>query len=159
MSFRADMERAEQDALETRCARREYERATPLQAYATRGKVHLGRPGFKRAQYVVLACSGRSMTGCLPTDAAVSCKRCRALQELSAGDASAEPTETPAPRGAMPPALPAQLDMDGRAHELAPEHERLRLFVPAPTQLPGQTYMAELGELAPDPTNHGRKPA
>lgn len=34
--------------------------------------------------------------------------------------------------------LPAQLDLDGRAHEIAPAHERPRLFEPAPTQLAGQ---------------------
>lgn len=38
--------------------------------------------------------------------------------------------------------LPAQLDLDGHAHEIAPETERLRLFEPAPTQLPGQSYLA-----------------
>jgi hypothetical protein len=39
-----------------------------------------------------------------------------------------------------------QLDTDGRLHDLALEHERLRLFEPAPSQLPGQTYLPELGE-------------
>lgn len=37
--------------------------------------------------------------------------------------------------------LPAQLDLDGTAHEIAPETERMRLFTPAPAQLAGQTYM------------------
>jgi hypothetical protein len=37
--------------------------------------------------------------------------------------------------------LPAQLDLDGRAHDIAPQTERLRLFQPAPVQLEGQTYI------------------
>lgn len=37
--------------------------------------------------------------------------------------------------------LPAQLDLDGRAHEIAPQTERMRLFEPAPTQLAGQTHL------------------
>jgi hypothetical protein len=40
--------------------------------------------------------------------------------------------------------LAAQLDLNGDAHELAPAHERLRLFEPAPAQLEGQTDMGEL---------------
>lgn len=38
--------------------------------------------------------------------------------------------------------LAAQLDLDGRAHEIAPAHERLKLFEPAPTQLAGQQYLS-----------------
>jgi hypothetical protein len=34
-----------------------------------------------------------------------------------------------------------QIDLDGRLHDVAPQHERLRLFSPAPTQLAGQTYL------------------
>jgi hypothetical protein len=34
-----------------------------------------------------------------------------------------------------------QLDVDGQLHDLAPTHERLRLFEPAPAQLTGQTHM------------------
>lgn len=37
--------------------------------------------------------------------------------------------------------LPAQLDIDGRPHELAPQTEPMRLFEPAPAQLPGQTSL------------------
>ena len=39
--------------------------------------------------------------------------------------------------------LPAQLDMDGNAHEIAPANERLRLFDPAPAQLDGQTFLSD----------------
>jgi hypothetical protein len=45
-----------------------------------------------------------------------------------------------------PQPLPAQLDVLGHAHEIAPGHERLRLFEPAPAQLDGQTWL-ELDEL------------
>lgn len=38
-------------------------------------------------------------------------------------------------------ALLAQLDLDGQAHEIAPEHETMRLFEPAPPQLAGQTHL------------------
>lgn len=34
-----------------------------------------------------------------------------------------------------------QIDTDGQLHDLAPAHERLRLFEPAPTQLAGQMCM------------------
>jgi hypothetical protein len=44
-----------------------------------------------------------------------------------------------------PRRLPAQLDLHGNAHELAPTCERLRLFEPAPAQLRGQTFL-ELDE-------------
>jgi hypothetical protein len=37
--------------------------------------------------------------------------------------------------------LAQQLDLEGNLHDLAPQNERLRLFDPAPAQLPGQTYM------------------
>jgi hypothetical protein len=37
--------------------------------------------------------------------------------------------------------LPAQLDLDGGAHEIGPQTEVMRLFAPAPQQLEGQTYM------------------
>lgn len=37
--------------------------------------------------------------------------------------------------------MDAQLDLDGRAHEIAPQTERMRLFEPAPTQLAGQTHL------------------
>jgi hypothetical protein len=37
--------------------------------------------------------------------------------------------------------LPAQLDTDGRLHEIAPQSEAMRLFEPAPRQLEGQTAM------------------
>jgi hypothetical protein len=33
-----------------------------------------------------------------------------------------------------------QLDTEGRLHDIAPEHERLRLFEPD-VQLPGQTWL------------------
>jgi hypothetical protein len=45
---------------------------------------------------------------------------------------------------AAAPRLNAQLDLDGQAHELAPQHERMRLFEPAPEQLDGQLGMGEL---------------
>jgi hypothetical protein len=45
------------------------------------------------------------------------------------------------PRNRPLASLPAQLDLDGTPHEIAPQTERLRLFEPAPTQLPGQTYI------------------
>lgn len=50
--------------------------------------------------------------------------------------ATPEASTSPAPAP-----LPAQLDLDGQAHEIAPQTERIRLFEPAPTQLPGQTYI------------------
>jgi hypothetical protein len=34
-----------------------------------------------------------------------------------------------------------QLDVDGQPHDLAPQSERMRLFEPAPAQLPGQTFI------------------
>jgi len=34
-----------------------------------------------------------------------------------------------------------QIDTDGQLHDVAPAHERLRLFMPAPTQIAGQTSM------------------
>jgi hypothetical protein len=34
-----------------------------------------------------------------------------------------------------------QLDIDGQLHDLAPTHERLRLFEPAPAEIAGQTHM------------------
>jgi hypothetical protein len=34
-----------------------------------------------------------------------------------------------------------QLELDGGVHDLAPSSERVRLFKPAPAQLPGQTYI------------------
>jgi hypothetical protein len=37
--------------------------------------------------------------------------------------------------------LPAQLDLDGTPHEIAPQTEPMRLFEPAPAQLPGQTFI------------------
>lgn len=37
--------------------------------------------------------------------------------------------------------LPAQLDLDGRFHDIAPQNERMRLFDPAPVQLAGQTFL------------------
>ncbi|HEV2924023.1 MAG TPA: hypothetical protein VGW98_08315 [Solirubrobacteraceae bacterium] len=48
----------------------------------------------------------------------------------------------PKPRacGTLAP-LPAQLDLDGNLHEIAPQTERMRLFEPAPAQLPGQTHI------------------
>jgi hypothetical protein len=36
--------------------------------------------------------------------------------------------------------LPAQLDLEGGRHELAPQSERMRLFTPD-VQLPGQTFL------------------
>lgn len=37
--------------------------------------------------------------------------------------------------------LPQQLDIGGGFHDLAPTHERVRLFEPAPAQLAGQAYL------------------
>lgn len=45
-----------------------------------------------------------------------------------------------APKRPLRP-LDAQLDLDGTPHEIAPQTERVRLFEPAPAQLPGQTHM------------------
>jgi hypothetical protein len=36
-----------------------------------------------------------------------------------------------------------QLDLDGNAHDIAPRHERLKLFEPAPTQIEGQAYIRD----------------
>jgi hypothetical protein len=47
--------------------------------------------------------------------------------------------ESTAKRALLP--FPQQLDTDGRLHDIAPEVERLRLFEPAPEQLPGQTWL------------------
>jgi hypothetical protein len=41
----------------------------------------------------------------------------------------------------MPARLPAQLDIDGRAHDIAPAHERMRLFEPAPNVPLGQSTL------------------
>jgi hypothetical protein len=46
-----------------------------------------------------------------------------------------------AERGAALAPLPAQLDLDGQEHEIAPQTERMRLFKPAPAQLPEQTHV------------------
>lgn len=40
--------------------------------------------------------------------------------------------------------LPAQLDLDGRLHEIGPQTRQERLFTPAPAQLDGQTWSEEL---------------
>lgn len=37
--------------------------------------------------------------------------------------------------------FPQQIDLDGGLHDVAPVHERLRLFAPAPAQLAGQTHL------------------
>jgi hypothetical protein len=34
--------------------------------------------------------------------------------------------------------FPQQLDTEGRLHDIGPEHKGVRLFEPAPEQLPGQ---------------------
>jgi hypothetical protein len=44
-----------------------------------------------------------------------------------------------------------QLDLDGNAHDIAPEHERLKLFEPAPEQLEGQAWLELDVELEPLP--------
>lgn len=53
-------------------------------------------------------------------------------------DRSATSDKAPA---RLVPTLGAQLDLDGRLHDLAPQTERMRLFEPAPTQIEGQTYI------------------
>lgn len=55
-------------------------------------------------------------------------------------------------RRALEP-LPAQLDLDGRPHDIEPQNERLRLFEPAPAQLPGQTYI----DTEREGTDHGHE--
>ena len=58
--------------------------------------------------------------------------------------------ETPA-RARLTP-LPAQLDLDGGAHELAPQTRQERLFAPAPNQLAGQTHLdTDAGERKDGP--------
>jgi hypothetical protein len=47
--------------------------------------------------------------------------------------------ESPQNRPLRP--FPQQLDLEGKPHDLAPEVERLRLFEPAPAQLPGQAWL------------------
>ena len=37
--------------------------------------------------------------------------------------------------------FPQQLDLEGQPHDVAPEVEGLRLFEPAPAQLPGQAWL------------------
>ena len=44
-----------------------------------------------------------------------------------------------------------QLDLDGNAHDIVPEPERLRLFEPAPEQLEGQASLELDAELKPLP--------
>jgi hypothetical protein len=44
-----------------------------------------------------------------------------------------------------------QLHLDGTAHDIAPEHERLRLFEPEPEQLEGQASLELDAELEPLP--------
>jgi hypothetical protein len=64
------------------------------------------------------------------------------MDPLDALNAELERALGPKPRaGASLAPLPAQLDLDGTPHEIAPQTERLRLFEPAPTQLPGQTHI------------------
>jgi hypothetical protein len=64
------------------------------------------------------------------------------MDALDALNAELERALGPKPRaGASLPALPAQLDLDGTLHEIAPHTERLRLFEPAPAQLQGQTRL------------------
>jgi hypothetical protein len=41
-----------------------------------------------------------------------------------------------------------QLGLDGELHDIAPGSERLRLFEPAPAQLPGQLALGDLGAEA-----------
>jgi hypothetical protein len=54
----------------------------------------------------------------------------------------------------MPARLPAQLDIDGRAHDIAPAHERMRLFEPAPNVPPGQSTLDRHGILSVVPPEH-----
>jgi hypothetical protein len=64
------------------------------------------------------------------------------MDALDVLNAELERALGPKPReGAPLPSLPAQLDLDGQAHEIAPQTERMRLFEPAPAQLPGQTHI------------------
>lgn len=42
--------------------------------------------------------------------------------------------------------LPAQLDLDGGLHEIAPQTRQERLFAPAPEQLAGQTHLDTTNE-------------
>jgi hypothetical protein len=58
------------------------------------------------------------------------------MDALGALNAELERALGPKPHaGASLAPLPAQLDIDGGLHEIP------RLFEPAPTQLPGQTYI------------------
>ena len=43
-----------------------------------------------------------------------------------------------------------QIDIEGRLNDVPERHEAPRLFVPAPTQLPGQTFLDD-DELEIDP--------
>lgn len=64
-----------------------------------------------------------------------------ALRRHASGRCELEQSSQPAqPAPALRPLL-AQLDLNGDAHELAPETERLRLFEPAPAQLEGQAWL------------------
>jgi hypothetical protein len=64
------------------------------------------------------------------------------MDTLDALNAELERALGPKPRaGASLAPLPAQLDLDGGLHEIAPQTERLRLFEPAPAQLQGQTWL------------------
>jgi hypothetical protein len=69
------------------------------------------------------------------------------MDPLDALNAELERALGPKPRArASLTRLPAQLDLDGTPHEIAPQTERMRLFEPAPTQLAGQTYLEQTGE-------------
>jgi hypothetical protein len=78
-SMRDQMEAAENEAARIRSLRRDYEARTPLISYqVTSGKIHLGRASFSRSGYTVIACSGRSVIGAIPTSQAPTCKLCQA---------------------------------------------------------------------------------
>jgi len=58
-----------------------------------------------------------------------------------------ETPELEAPAALVP--MDEQLGLDGSRHELAPASERLKLFEPAPAQIPGQLGLElEGGELS-----------
>lgn len=40
------------------------------------GKVHYGKPCERVPFLTILACSGRAVEGCVPTDTAATCKAC-----------------------------------------------------------------------------------
>jgi hypothetical protein len=81
---------------------------------------------------------GRAATATPSRPVATAQSTSREARSQAHTDASHERRERPQ-NGPLQP-FAQQLDTDGRLHDIAPEHERLRLFEPD-VQLPGQTWL------------------